>query len=85
MVLHNQYPWDLARSRLEEVGKIGDDDFVVAFVPRSHDVLEFIRRVKAGVPRARGPRRPPRRARRSRRSCPPSCASSSRSCRASSR
>jgi 3-oxoacyl-[acyl-carrier-protein] synthase III len=50
MVLHNQYPWDLAQSRLEAVGKIGDDDFVVAFVPRSHEVLEFIRRVKAGRP-----------------------------------
>jgi 3-oxoacyl-[acyl-carrier-protein] synthase-3 len=50
MVLHNQYPWDLARTRLTEVGKIGDDDFVVAFVPRSHEVLEFIRRVKAGRP-----------------------------------
>ena len=50
MVLHNQYPWDLAASRLEEVGKIGDDDFVVAFVPRSHEVLEFIRRVRHDVP-----------------------------------
>jgi 3-oxoacyl-[acyl-carrier-protein] synthase-3 len=50
MVLHNQYPWDLARTRLEEVGKIGEDDFVVAFVPRNHEVLEFIRRVKAGHP-----------------------------------
>ena len=50
MVLHNQYPWDLAQSRLEAVGEIGDDDFVVAFVPRSHDVLEFIRRVKAERP-----------------------------------
>ena len=50
MVLHNQYPWDLARTRLEEVGKIGDDDFVVAFVPRNHEVLEFIRSVKAGRP-----------------------------------
>jgi 3-oxoacyl-[acyl-carrier-protein] synthase-3 len=52
MVLHNQYPWDLARTRLVQVGKIGDDDFVVAFVPRNHEVLEFIRRVKE--------RRPPR-------------------------
>jgi 3-oxoacyl-[acyl-carrier-protein] synthase-3 len=50
MVLHNQYPWDLARTRLVEVGKIGDDDFVVAFVPRNHEVLEFIRRVKAARP-----------------------------------
>jgi 3-oxoacyl-[acyl-carrier-protein] synthase-3 len=50
MVLHNQYPWDLARTRLAEVGKISEDDFVVAFVPRNHEVLEFIRRVKAGRP-----------------------------------
>jgi 3-oxoacyl-(acyl-carrier-protein) synthase III len=50
MVLHNQYPWDLAGTRLEEVGKIGDDDFVVAFVPRNHEVLEFIRRVRTGRP-----------------------------------
>ena len=47
MVVHNQYPWDLASTRLAEVGEIADDDFVVAFVPRSHEVLEFIRRVKA--------------------------------------
>jgi 3-oxoacyl-(acyl-carrier-protein) synthase III len=55
MVLHNQYPWDLAQTRLAEVGKIGDDDFVVAFVPRNHEVLEFIRRVKAGRPERRRP------------------------------
>lgn len=53
MVLHNQYPWDLARTRLVEVGSIDDDDFVVAFVPRNHDVLEFIRRVNAGRPTRR--------------------------------
>ena len=51
------------RTRLEEVGRIGDDEFVVAFVPRSHEVLEFIRRVRAGRPRARGRWRPPRRRR----------------------
>ena len=39
MVLHNQYPWDRAGTRLEQVGRIGDDDFVVAFVPRSGEVL----------------------------------------------
>ncbi len=50
------------RSRLEEVAKIGDDDFVVAFVPRSHEVLEFIRRVRPSVPRGRGRHRPRRRA-----------------------
>jgi 3-oxoacyl-[acyl-carrier-protein] synthase III len=54
MVLENQYPWDLTQSRLEEVGRIGDDDFVVAFVPRDHEVIEFIRRVRAGhTPRPR--------------------------------
>ena len=62
MVLHNQYPWDLARTRLEQVGRIGDDDFVVAFIPRDHDVLEFIRRVKAGHP-ARPQPTPPTEAR----------------------
>ena len=62
MVLHNQYPWDLAAARLEEVGKLGDDDFVVAFVPRNHDVLEFIRRVQAGRP-ARARPAPPAEAR----------------------
>ena len=50
MVLHNQYPWDLAAARLEEVSRIGDDDFVVAFVPRNREVLEFIRRVRADRP-----------------------------------
>jgi len=59
MVLHNQYPWDLARTRLVEVGKIGDDDFVVAFAPRNHEVLEFIRRVKAGRPARPRPASPP--------------------------
>ena len=63
MVLHNQYPWDLARTRLVEVGKIGDDDFVVAFVPRNREVLEFIRRVKAGRP-ARPRPAPPAEARK---------------------
>jgi 3-oxoacyl-[acyl-carrier-protein] synthase-3 len=63
MVLDNQYPWDLAASRLEEVSKIGDDDFVVAFVPRSHDVLEFIRRVRNDVP-ARPRPAPPSEARK---------------------
>jgi 3-oxoacyl-[acyl-carrier-protein] synthase-3 len=58
MVLHNQYPWDLARTRLEEVGKIGDDDFVVAFVPRNHEVLEFIQRAKAGRPARQRPAPP---------------------------
>jgi 3-oxoacyl-(acyl-carrier-protein) synthase III len=47
MVLHNQYPWNRARTELREAGKIGDDDFVIAFHPRNRDVMAFIDRVKA--------------------------------------
>jgi len=46
MVLHNQYPWDRARTELRGPGEIGDDDFVVALHPRHRDVLAFIERVK---------------------------------------
>jgi len=54
MVLHDQYPWDRARTGLKAVGDLEDDDFVVVFAPRSPDVLGFIRRVGAGErPRAR--------------------------------
>jgi 3-oxoacyl-[acyl-carrier-protein] synthase-3 len=56
MVLHNQYRWDRAKTRLTEVGRLHDDDFVVAFHPRGDDVLRFIRRVK-GVQRVL-PRKP---------------------------
>src|SRR2546427_104691 len=56
MVLHNQYRWDRAKTRVIEVGKLHDDDFVVVFQPRSSDVLQFIRRVKGG--RRLRPRRP---------------------------
>ena len=44
MVMHNQYPWDRAEMRLEEVGRIADDEFVVVFAPRDREVREFIRR-----------------------------------------
>jgi 3-oxoacyl-(acyl-carrier-protein) synthase III len=57
LVLDNQHPWDRARGRLEAIGRIGDDEFVVVFVPRNLEVLEFIRRVKAG--RQAPPPRPP--------------------------
>jgi 3-oxoacyl-[acyl-carrier-protein] synthase III len=56
MVLHNQYRWDRSKTRVIEVGKLHDDDYVVVFQPRSTDVLQFIRRVKGGQ-RSR-PRRP---------------------------
>ncbi len=48
MVLHNQYRWDRAKTRLTEVGQLHPDDFVVVFHPRSNEVLQFIRRVKRG-------------------------------------
>lgn len=44
MVLHNQYPWRRADARLEQIGNIDDDEFVVLFVPRNREVREFIRR-----------------------------------------
>ena len=54
-VLHNQYPWNRADGRLEEVGKIGDDEFVVVFAPRNRDVQSFIRRAKGGSVARRRP------------------------------
>jgi 3-oxoacyl-[acyl-carrier-protein] synthase III len=57
MVLHNQYPWERAETRLKDVRTIHDDEFVVLFTPRNADVLDFIRRVKAG---GAGPSRPAR-------------------------
>lgn len=70
MVLHNQYRWDRAKTRLTEVGRLHDDDFVVVFHPRGDDVLRFIRRVK-GVQRVQ-PRRPaPSESRRPVRPYPP--------------
>jgi 3-oxoacyl-(acyl-carrier-protein) reductase len=46
MILHNQYPWDPSTSTQTEIGKLKDDDYVVAFYPRNEDVLRFIQRVK---------------------------------------
>ena len=46
MILHNLYPWDPASTVLTEVGRLRDDDYVVAFYPRNSDVLQFIHRVK---------------------------------------
>jgi 3-oxoacyl-(acyl-carrier-protein) synthase III len=51
MVLHNQYPWDRAKTRLSAVGELGDDDFVVCFHPRNREVAEFILRVKGAARR----------------------------------
>jgi 3-oxoacyl-[acyl-carrier-protein] synthase III len=54
MVLYNQYPWHREHLRLVELGKLRDDDVVVALYPRSAEVLGFIRRVRSG----HGSRRP---------------------------
>src|SRR6266508_7135 len=62
-VLHNQFPWDRAKTRLTEVGKLQDDDFVVVFHPRDEAVLQFIRRAKGRV-RARPPKPQPAPSRR---------------------
>jgi 3-oxoacyl-[acyl-carrier-protein] synthase III len=55
MVLHDQYPWDRPKTELKAVQALDDDDFVVVFAPRNPEVLDFIRRVKAGT---RAPARP---------------------------
>jgi len=55
MVLHNQYRWDRAQTRLIEVGQLAPDDFVVVFHPRNEDVLHFIRRAQESR-RARPPK-----------------------------
>jgi len=64
MILHNQYPWDPATSVQVEIGNLKDDDYVVAFYPRSQEVYQFIQRVKQDEnwgPRVRqAPRRPVR-------------------------
>jgi 3-oxoacyl-[acyl-carrier-protein] synthase III len=48
MVLHNQYPWERARSRLTPIGELRDDDFVVLHYPQTPAVIDFIQRVRAG-------------------------------------
>jgi 3-oxoacyl-[acyl-carrier-protein] synthase-3 len=45
-VLHNQYPWKRADTKLVNADAIGADDFVVAFHPRSRDVMSFITRMR---------------------------------------
>jgi hypothetical protein len=56
MVLHNQYPWDRAHTRLTAAASLREDDFVVLHVPRVHPARQ------GGEPRAttRCGRPPPR-------------------------
>ncbi len=46
MVLPNQYPWDLSTVRLTAVGDLADDDMIILFLPRSRDVLRFVRTMR---------------------------------------
>jgi len=46
MILHNQYPWDPATSTRTEIGELKDNDYVVAFYPRTPEVFQFIQQVK---------------------------------------
>jgi len=46
MILHNQYRWDPKTSSSVEVGKLRDEDYVVAYYPRNSDVLHFLQRAK---------------------------------------
>ena len=85
MVLHNQYPWDRAQARLQEVGTLADDDVRGrSSPPAAREVRAFLRR--AG--RCRGSvvaafAAPTSRARRRRRRPPVVVRrSGSRSCRA---
>jgi len=47
MILHNQYPWDPSASTVTKISELNDDDYVVAFHPRSEGVMDFIQRVKS--------------------------------------
>jgi 3-oxoacyl-[acyl-carrier-protein] synthase III len=61
MVLHNQYPWDRSKVELAEAGELADDDYVVAFHPRSKEVRAFLRRLGESAPgRATSAAREPR-------------------------
>jgi 3-oxoacyl-(acyl-carrier-protein) reductase len=62
MILHNQYSWATGTSEQKPVGELKDDDYVMAFYPRTPEVFQFIQRVKKDEswgPRVREqPRRP---------------------------
>jgi 3-oxoacyl-[acyl-carrier-protein] synthase III len=60
MILHNQYRWDPATSTSVEVGELQDDDYVVAFYPRSSEVTDFIRRIKQNAKAEHHPANGPR-------------------------
>ena len=48
MVLHNQYRWSPKTSDRVEVGRLRDDDYVLALYPRTPEVLRLVRQMRAG-------------------------------------
>jgi 3-oxoacyl-(acyl-carrier-protein) synthase III len=48
-VLHNLYPWNRSAARLVKLSEVGDEDFVVVYLPRNPAVTAFIERVKEGT------------------------------------
>jgi 3-oxoacyl-[acyl-carrier-protein] synthase-3 len=46
-VLHNQIRWEGGLTRLQQVGRLSPDDFVVLLHPRTDEVRRFINRVRA--------------------------------------
>jgi len=50
-VLHNLHPWDQATTRLAPLSSVGEDDFVLLYVPRSEAVTQFIHRVAESAAR----------------------------------
>ena len=48
MILHNQYPWNPSTSTQTEIGKLKDDDYVVAFHPAESGCAPFHPAGKAG-------------------------------------
>lgn len=54
MVLHNLYPWDRGATELRTADQIGDDDYVIAFHPRTRDVEQFLDRAVGLRPPRRG-------------------------------
>jgi 3-oxoacyl-[acyl-carrier-protein] synthase III len=52
MVLHNQYPWDRSEVELVAATDLADDDYVIAFHPRTAEVRAFLRRLRLDAPAA---------------------------------
>ena len=47
MVLHNEFPWNQEETRLTAIGALDPDAVVLLLYPRSGEVSQFVRRIKA--------------------------------------